>query len=286
MMTGHLLCFGYGFSARHLVSLLLTEGWTVSATTRSNIVPKREGINFIQFDAVLDSHLSEASHVLLSAPPGESGDPVLHQYHHFVSRASHLKWIGYLSTTGVYGDTAGSWVNEASPLNPTNRRSISRAAAEESWVDLHRNHDLPIHVFRLAGIYGSGRSSLDQIRAGRAQRIDKPGHKFSRIHAADIATVLRASINAPNPGQFYNVCDDEPAPQADVVAYACDLLGAPVPDLIGFNKAAETMSPMARSFWKDNRLVDNSRIKDELGVDLVYPNYRAGLSAIYSAEKN
>ena len=155
-------------------------------------------------------------------------------------------------------------MNEASPLNPTNRRSISRAAAEESWVDLHHNHDLPIHVFRLAGIYGSGRSSLDQIRAGRAQRIDKPGHKFSRIHAADIATVLRASINASNPGQYYNVCDDEPAPQADVVAYACDLLGAPVPALVGSDKAAETMSPMARSFWKDNRLVDNSRSKMSL----------------------
>ena len=140
-MTGHILCFGYGFSARHLAPMLLTEGWQVSATTRSENVPKGDGINFIQFDAVLESHLSKASHVLLSAPPGESGDPVLHRYHHLVSRASHLKWIGYLSTTGVYGDTAGSWVNEASPVNPTNRRSISRAAAEERWVDLHHNYD-------------------------------------------------------------------------------------------------------------------------------------------------
>ena len=120
----------------------------------------------------------KASHVLLSAPPGEFGDPVLHRYHHLLSRASHLKWIGYLSTTGVYGDTAGTWVTEASPLNPTNRRSRYRVAAEASWLDLHQNYDLPIHIFRLAGIYGSGRSSLDQIRSGRAQRIDKPAINF------------------------------------------------------------------------------------------------------------
>ncbi len=285
-MTGHLLCFGYGFSARHLVPLLLAEGWTASATTRSEDVPEAKGIKFINFDAVLDSHLSKASHVLLSVPPGVSGDPVLIRYHHLLSRAAHLKWIGYLSTTGVYGDTAGTWVTEASPIKPTNRRSRYRVAAEASWLDLYQNHNLPVHIFRLAGIYGSGRSSLDQIKAGRAARVDKPGHRFSRIHAADIASVLRASINAPNPGRFYNVCDDEPAPQADVVAYACDLLGAPVPALVEFGEAVKTMSPMARSFWQDNRLVDNSRIKDELGVDLAYPNYRAGLSAICNAKSH
>ena len=285
-MTGHLLCFGYGFSARHLVPLLLAEGWTASATTRSEDVPEANRIKFINFDAVLDSHLSKASHVLLSVPPGESGDPVLIRYHHLLSRAAHLKWIGYLSTTGVYGDTAGTWATEASSLNPTNRRSRYRVAAEASWLDLHKNYDLPIHIFRLAGIYGTGRSSLDQVRSGRAQRIIKPGHKFSRIHAADIATVLLASINAPNPGQFYNVCDDEPASQADVVTFACNLLGASVPALVEFEEAAKTMSPLAKSFWQDNRLVDNSRIKDELNVDLAYPNYRAGLSEIYNAENN
>ena len=286
MMAGHLICFGYGFSARHLIPLLLAKGWTVSATTRSENIPEVDGVEFIRFDAVVDRHLAKASHVLLSVPPGESGDPVLDRYHHLVSKASHLKWIGYLSTTGVYGDTAGAWVTEASPLNPTNRRSTLRVAAEASWLNLHQDQDLPVHIFRLAGIYGSGRSSLDQVRARRAQRIDKPGHKFSRIHAADIATVLWASINAPHPGRIYNMCDDEPAPQADVVAYACGLLGAQVPALVGFDAATETMSPMARSFWNDNRLVDNSRIKDELGVDLAYPTYRAGLSAIYSTENS
>ena len=284
MITRHLFCFGYGFSARHLVPLLLAEGWTASATTRSENISKGNGIDFIKFDSVSDSHLLKASHVLLSAPPGEFGDPILDRYHYLLSQASHLKWIGYLSTTGVYGDTAGTWVTEASPLNPTNRRSRYRVAAEASWLDLHQNYDLPIHIFRLAGIYGSGRSSLDQVRSGRAQRVNKSGHKFSRIHAADIASVLLASINAPNPGRIYNVCDDEPASQADVVNFACNLLGASVPALVEFEEAAKTMSPLAKSFWQDNRLVDNSRIKDELGADLAYPNYRAGLSAIYNAE--
>lgn len=283
-MTGHLLCFGYGFSARHLVPLLADEGWTVSATTRMENIPEVDGVEFIRFDSVSAGHLSKASHVLLSAPPGKSGDPVLDRYHHLISQASHLKWIGYLSTTGVYGDTAGLRVTEASPLNPTNRRSHYRVAAEMSWLDLHRDHDVPVHIFRLAGIYGPGRSSLDQVRAGRAQRIEKHGHKFSRIHAADIATILRSSIKVPRPGRAYNVCDDEPAPQADVVAYACHLLGVSVPALVGFDEAAKTMSPKARSFWNDNRLVDNSRIKEELGIDLAYPTYRTGLSAIYKTE--
>jgi len=285
-MSQHLLCFGYGFSARHLAPALIADGWTVSATTRAADRDPVDGVRFISFDEVSAADIAGASHLLVSAPPSEEGDPILLRYLELIIASPGIEWIGYLSTTGVYGNTDGAWVDETSSLNPSSPRSTYRIEAENAWLDLHRNHQSPVHVFRLAGIYGAGRSALDQVRAGRAQRVDKPGHKFSRIHAGDIAKVLEASIGRPHPGGVYNVCDDEPAPQAEVIAYACDLLGEPVLPLVPFDKAAETMSPMARSFWKDNRLVDNSRIKDELGVALAYPSYREGLEAVFSSEND
>ena len=279
-MRGHLIFFGYGYSARYLAPLLLKAGWTISATTRSTDPPKVEGVDFIQFNSLLDTDISRVSHILISVPPNETGDPVLNRHINLILGATNLRWVGYLSTTGVYGNTDGILVDETSPLNPSNARAKRRVAAESAWLNLYKNHNIPVHIFRLPGIYGPGRSSLDQVKAGRARRIEKPGHKFSRIHVADIAKVLGSSIKAPDPGAIYNVCDDEPAPQADVVTLACNLLGAPVPPLVKFDEAAKSLSPMARSFWNDNRLVDNSRIKNDLKVNLVYPTYRQGLRAI------
>ncbi len=195
-----------------------------------------------------------------------------------------MRWIGYLSTTGVYGDTGGARVSEASPVNPTSARSRRRVAAENRWMELYWKHRLPVHVFRLAGIYGPGRSTLDQVRAGRARRIDRPGHLFSRIHVDDIATVLRTSMARPWPGAVYNVCDDLPAAPSDVVAYACALLGVEAPPVAAYEDVAGDMSPMARSFWNDNRTVDNSRVKRELEIELRFPDYKSGLKAILDAE--
>ncbi|MEK9725956.1 MAG: SDR family NAD(P)-dependent oxidoreductase, partial [Rhodospirillaceae bacterium] len=188
------------------------------------------------------------------------------------------------STTGVYGDTGGAWVDETAPASPDVGRSRRRAEAEAGWRDLAVRHDLPLHTFRLAGIYGPGRNVLDQARAGTARRIVKPGHRFSRIHVDDIARVLLASMARPDPGAVYNVCDDEPAEPAEVTAFACALLGIEPPPLVPFEEAARAMTPMGRTFWTDNRRVRNDRIKRELGVDLAYPTYREGLRAIYAAE--
>jgi nucleoside-diphosphate-sugar epimerase len=192
-----------------------------------------------------------------------------------------LRWIGYLSTTGVYGDRAGGWVDEEAPLIPTGERGRRRVAAEARWLDLVRRHGSLVHIFRLAGIYGPGRNALDTVRAGRAQRIVKPGQIFSRIHVADIAQVLRASMAKPEPGAIYNVCDDDPAPPADVVAFACDLLGVPCPPPVPFDEAK--LSQMALSFYADSKRVSNRRIKEELGVRLLYPSYRDGLAALLKA---
>jgi len=283
---GHLFCFGLGYSAGNLARQLTDEGWRVSGTSRGTDDPsKRSGFDLYAFDGnspiVADAGLfADVTHILSSVPPGPEGDPVLAHYAGAFSAIEGLQWIGYLSTTGVYGNTDGIVVDETAPLNPTSQRSTYRAQAETAWLDLWRNAGLPIHVFRLAGIYGPDRNVFAQVREGRAKRIDKPGHRFSRIHVEDIAAVLRASINRPNPGAIYNVCDDEPVPPATVVEFACDLLGVEPPPLVSFQDAAETMSPMALTFWNDNRRVDNRRIKEELGVELTYPTYREGLRGV------
>jgi len=281
-----LLCFGLGYSAGTLARLLRQDGWRVLGTTRSKEACDRlarEGIEAYLFDrdrplATIDVLLSAATHVLSSVPPDAAGDPVLDCHGRELAKARKLRWIGYLSTTGVYGDRAGGWVDESSALLPTGQRGCQRVAAETRWLDLHRRYQCPVQIFRLAGIYGPGRNALETVRSGRAQRIDKPGQVFSRIHVTDIAAVLQASMAKPNPGAVYNLCDDDPAPPAEVVAYACDLLGVPSPALIPF--ATAELSEMARSFYADSKRVSNRRIKTELGVTLRYPSYRDGLAAL------
>lgn len=292
MATPRLFCFGLGYSALELARGLMAEGWTVAGTCRTE--ENRAQAAAAGADAVIfegnhpfdgaESTLAGVTHILSSVPPGSVGDPVLASHGEILGHLSGVIWAGYLSTTGVYGDTGGATVDETSPLNPGSDRSFERVAAEQAWRALHQQSGLPVHVFRLAGIYGPGRSALDQVRAGTARRIDKPGHKFSRIHVADIANVLRASMARPNPGAIYNLCDDEPAAAADVTAFACELLDLDPPPLIPFEAAAKEMPPMALSFWRDNRIVDNGRIKRELAVGLKYPTYRDGLRSILAAE--
>ena len=226
--------------------------------------------------------LAGATHILLSIPPDAEGDPALDCHGADIAAVPAVEWIGYLSTTGVYGDTGGAWVDETATPTPTGERGRRRLAAENAWLAFGAQHGLAVHVFRLAGIYGPGRNALATARRGAAKRIDKPGHVFSRIHVSDIAQVLAASTARPRPGAIYNVCDDEPAPAADVVAHACALLGVAPPPLTPFEDA--DLSPMARSFYADNRRVSNARIKSELGVALRYPDYRAGLASLLAEE--
>ncbi len=290
----HLFCFGLGYSARVLAGRLASEGWAISGTCRDEETRQAlaaEGIRAHLFDREhpLDdpvAALSAITDVLSSVPPDGDGDPVLDRHGADIASMAGLRWIGYLSTTGVYGDTGGTMVDETAPLNPTSERSSRRIAAERLWQELYRSRHLPVHVFRLAGIYGPGRNTIDQVRAGRARRIDKPGHMFSRIHVEDIASTLRASMARPDPGAIYNVCDDVPASQSDVVAYACALLGVTPPTPVPLEELAGEMSPMALSFWRDNRLVDNSRMKLDLGAQLKYSDYRSGLQAILKSQQS
>lgn len=274
-----LLCFGLGYSARVLADRLAGESCTVRGTSREPEQASRPGM--LRFDRQHSLPLAAfagATHVLVSVPPDEAGDPVLDTHAEEIAALPGLAWLGYLSTTGVYGDRGGGWVDEASELRPSGARGRRRVAAEAGWLDLWRRRDVPVHIFRLAGIYGPGRGPFEALRAGTAKRIDRPGQVFSRIHVEDLASVLAASIARPRPGAIYNVCDDEPAEPAAVIAHAATLLGLPAPPMVPFDNAA--LSPIARSFWADNKRVRNALIKRELGVALRYPDYRAGLTAI------
>lgn len=286
-----LFCFGFGFSAKAVAARLGPQGWRIAGTCRGEEKRRRlegDGVEAHLFDrsrplAEPAAALAGATALLVSAPPDAAGDPVL-DHHAADIAAAAPGWIGYLSTTGVYGDTGGALVDETAPLRPTSERSRRRVAAEAAWLALGREHGLAVHVFRLAGIYGPGRSIFAQVRAGQARRIAKPGHLFSRIHVDDIAGVVEASMARPSPGAVYNVCDDEPAAQADVVAHACALLGLRPPPLVAFAEAAKEMSAMALSFWADDRRVDNTRVKRELGFAFAFPDYRSGLAAVLAAE--
>ena len=286
-MSHTLLSFGHGYSARALSGLLLPQGWRIIGTTRSAAKAaalEAEGAEpLIWPGADLTAALDSATHLLVSAGPDQDGDPVLGALRRQIADAApHLSWVGYLSTTGVYGDHQGGWVDEDTALTPSTRRGKLRMQAETDWQDLATETGLPLHIFRLAGIYGPGRGPFAKVRDGTARRIIKPGQVFSRIHVDDIAQVLAASIAQPNPGAIYNLCDDDPAPPEDVIAHAAELLGVPVPPAVDFG-AAE-MSPMARSFYAESKRVRNDRIKTELGVRLRYPDYRAGLADLLRRE--
>jgi nucleoside-diphosphate-sugar epimerase len=271
-----LLSIGHGYSARALARRLIPQGWTVIGTTRSPAkadVLRAEGVEPLVLPAALAPALARATHILTSVAPDETGDPVLRD-HAAELRAARPEWVGYLSTTAVYGDHRGGWVDENTPLTPATRRGQARVQAEADWAAL----GLPLHIFRLAGIYGPGRGPFEKVRDGTARRIIKQGQVFSRIHVEDIAQVLEASIRHPNPGAAYNLCDDDPAPPEDVIGHAATMLGLPLPPAIPYEQA--DMTPMARSFYAESKRVRNDRIKTELGVTLLYPTYREGLAAL------
>ncbi|MEK0082557.1 SDR family oxidoreductase [Benzoatithermus flavus] len=279
-MSRILFCFGLGYSALTLARRLAGQGWEIRGTTRG---PEKaaalaaEGWRVFVFDRMHPlppEALVGVTHALTSIAPDEAGDPVLDLHARDLAALPGLAWIGYLGTTAVYGDRQGGWVDEDTPIEPTLARADRRARAEAAW----RESGLPVHIFRLAGIYGPGRNAFVNLKEGTARRIVKPGQVFSRIHVEDIATVLAASMARPRPGAIYNVCDDEPAPPQDVVAYAAALAGTDPPPEQPYETAE--LSPMARTFYRDNRRVRNDRIKRELGVTLAYPTYREGLRAL------
>ena len=281
----HLLCFGLGYTGKAFAARLAAKNWLITGTSRHSegaAAIAALGYNALVFDGAAPlspQAFQNVTHILLSVPPDAGGDPVLrHHGEYLAAQAKQIKWLAYLSTTGVYGNHEGGWVTEDSPLTPDTERGQKRLDAEQAWLALYRQCGLPVHIFRLAGIYGPGRNQLVSMMNGTAKRIIKPGQLFSRIHVDDLATVLEASMTRPNPGAAYNVCDDEPSPPQDVVTQAAEILGGTPPPSIAFENAK--LSPMARSFYADSKRVSNARIKKELGVALRYPSYREGLAQL------
>jgi nucleoside-diphosphate-sugar epimerase len=277
----HILFLGFGFSAEALARILDRKLWRITGTSRSGDGIKHiqslgyEAVNFDDLITIDDS----ITHIVTSVPPSPSGDPVLYKLSSELKRrAKHLQWVAYLSTTGVYGDHNGAWVDENTPLTPNTERGQRRVDAESQWLALQHDHQLPVHIFRLAGIYGPGRNALISLKDGTAKRVIRQGQVFSRIHVDDIAGILKASMAKPNPGRSYNVADDEPCPPQDVITYAATLLNVEPPPEIPFEKAE--LSAMAKSFFMDSKRVHNTRVKHELGYAFRYPDFRVGLKSL------
>lgn len=288
MSDQKLFCLGYGYTAAALARRLRNKGWRIAGTTTREEkaqAMQAEGVEAHLWDggALPVGAVDDVCAILVSTPPGEDGCPAFAAANQAIAeRASEIQWVGYLSTNGVYGDHDGAWVDEESALKATSPRSRRRILAEAQWLEFAETADLPFAVFRLPGIYGPGRSALDTVRGGSAKRIYKQGQVFSRMHVEDIAAALEAGITHPRLHNVYNLADDEPTPPQDVIEYACDLLSVPPPPLTPIDEAV--MSPMARSFYADNKRVSNKRMKEALGVTLLYPTYRDGLKAILKGE--
>jgi nucleoside-diphosphate-sugar epimerase len=278
-----LFCFGYGYSAESLARRLSPRDTVVAGTRTSLPETPEPGVELAAYKgevplAEVRRLLAGTTHLLVSIPPDLEGDVVLRHYREDIAALGDLVWIGYLSTVGVYGNHKGAWVDEESPTRPASERSLRRLQAERAWRDFRSETGRRVEIFRLSGIYGPGRSVVDNLKAGTARRIVKPGQVFNRIHVDDIARVLVAAIDKDTGHAVYNVSDDEPAPPEDVVAYAAELLGLPVPPALAFEAAG--LNAMAASFWAESKRVGNRRIRTDLGVELLYPTYREGLRAL------
>lgn len=266
-----LFCFGYGYVARRLSAVAKSQGWDVQGTSRMPTADTHAFNGYAPLDARGLAALREATHVLVSIPPDMQGDVALRLH---AADVGNAKWIGYLSTTGVYGDWNGEWVNEESPLKATEPRSLNRIEAEKEWLKASENSV----IFRLSGIYGEGRNALEQMREGTAHRVFKEGQYFSRIHVVDIVRLIWASMNTEaQGGKIYNLADAMPAPSHEVVQEAAELIGVTPPPLVPFAEA--NLSPMAKSFYSANRRVDGSRILRDLHMELCYPTYKEGLKS-------
>jgi hypothetical protein len=275
-----LFCFGFGYSAAQLATVL-PAALSVAGTTRSAEPVANVALARFRGDAPSEevkALLPETTHLLVTIPPDLEGDPTLRHHGSDIADLPQLAWVGYLSSVGVYGDCQGAWVDETSPARPRSERALRRLRAEQAWLDFAARTGARVQVFRLAGIYGPGRNVLEQLRTGKGRRIVKPGQVFNRIHVEDVARVLAAAMAAPTEHAVFNVSDDEPAPPQDVVAFAAGLLGLPAPPEVPFEDAV--LEGMAASFWAENRRVANARIKHALGLSLAYPTYREGLAAL------
>lgn len=288
----HAFFFGLGYSATSAAMRMRDSGryaaiaGTVRTAEKARLLQAQDLAAHV-FDGsapgqTLGPDLRQSTHVILSIAPSDAGDPALLQHRDDLDAARHLEWLCYYSTVGVYGDFGGAWIDETAPLVPRNDRSDRRVLAEQAWRDYAARRGVPLAILRLAGIYGPGRSTFDKLRDGTARRVIKPGQVFNRIHVEDIARVTALAAEARLSGTF-NLADDEPAPPQDLVTHAATLMGIAPPSEIPFEAADFT--PMQRSFYTDNKRVSNAAIKQALGIELLYPNYRDSLAAIFKSEQ-
>lgn len=283
LQDARLLVIGLGFSGSAIASLAARAGIRVIGAVRNPVGPLLPGVELVDFADPRPYAIS--THLVMTAPPGPKGDPVWILHGEQIRAASSIRWIGYLSTTGVYGDRGGAWVTESTPPAPAQERSLRRLAVERQWEALQSKK--AIDLFRTAGIYGPGRSAIDDLRAGTARRIIRPGQVFGRIHRDDVArAVLAALTNGPEVGaRVFHLADDEPAEPAQVISEAARLLGVSAPQAISFEEASVGMSDMGRSFWAENRRVSSARTKAALGLEWAYPTYREGLGGIIAEQR-
>ena len=277
----HLLIFGLGYSARAVAELAVAQGYAVTGTSRRPEVDAPAGVALVHPEAATEP-LGRATHWLCSAPPGEHGDPILALLGPAM-RAARPCWIGYFSTTGVYGDRGGGWVDERTPPAPTGPRGRRRLEAEGEWTALAATTGARLDLLRIAGIYGPGRSPFDTLRAGDGRRVIAPGHAFGRIHRDDIAGATLAAMRDGPPHRVLNLTDDLPAESATVIAEAARLLNLPLPPEMTLEDALAAMSPMGRSFWAENRKVDGRITQEMLQRRWTHPTFREGLAAILAA---
>ncbi len=287
------LFFGLGFSSQKSARFMQAIGQFVDTLGTVRTAEKARALTgpshrALVFDGtepgpdIAPALASGTTHVIVSIAPDADGDPVLRHHRADLDAAQDLEWLCYYSTVGVYGDFGGDWIDESAPLVPRNMRSDYRVVAEQQWRDYAAGRGVPLTILRLAGIYGPGRSTFDKLRQGTARRIIKPGQVFNRIHVEDIARVTLLAAEKRLDGTF-NMADDEPAPPQDVIAHAARMIGMDVPPDLPFETAE--MTPMQKSFYRDNKRVSNAAIKAALSIDMLYPDYRAGLAQILESEK-
>ncbi len=284
-MTRSMLILGLGYAGRAIALEARRAGFSVVGTARNPTAARApEGVALLSFSEV-EAVLEQATHLVVTAAPGEGGDPVLAAYGAAIAAAPGLEWVGYLSTTGVYGDRGGAWVDETTEPSPGQDRSVRRLAAEQAWADALAPRGVALDLFRTGGIYGPGRNALLDVREGRGRRVLRPGYTFSRIHVEDIARAVVAAALKPAGGRVLHLVDDEPAEASAVIEEAARLLGVPPPAGMPYEEAAATMSAMGRSFWAEDRKVSSVATQRALGLRWRYPSYREGLAALQQMEQ-
>lgn len=282
-MQNHLLIFGYGYTASTLAKNLNPNKWNISGTSRSKTKDKYcKVLSYNKFE--IEAVLKNATHILISIPPNDDGDIVFQEFNELIENYKNIKWIGYLSSTAVYGNHNGNWVDEKTNTNPSGQRGRNRKLAEDQWLNFGKENNISVNIFRLSGIYGPNRNALSQVKNGRARSINKESQVFSRIHVSDIAQVIEAAINKALQNEIFNLSDDYPCSSIEVNNYAASLLKTPNPEIINFEEA--DLSEMAKEFYNDNRRVSNKKIKEKLGIALKFPTYREGLDKLFTYEYN